>query len=455
MTRGFTQTPVFRSLIIAAACWLVSAGNARAQDYRTFNQANYELLADQDAPAIEPGTIITQQNWQKYKAYMPFGLQALWSGQVFWKIPADGQMVVGEAENIPDSKLWREQTEKWAGTTKLIIAQNGGTYLENYQTGRPFPDPSGPNAGEEAMWDFYYKYQPWVSYSFPYGAAYVDKFGNASLQRQWQVYYRLRHVSFTGKPILSPDAGPYDKTQYIEVTEPEQSRYTVALTVFYADPNQLEDHYNYLPALRRALRLSGASRCTPVLGGDTTYEDANSGFNGTPTAFRAAFFYKKKILGVVGIDPLHTKYPDDYFQPIGFPKPEVAKWELRNVWVYDLQRIPALSEGYCYADRVMYTDEQTAQNLYADDYDIARKLWKSHWIGYIPLPNGDPGSPAPQIGSAPTNFFVWDLEVPHASLTGVNLNHVPTQALGNDAPQQFQTDIHRFGSPSGLNEIMR
>src|SRR5690348_13848332 len=39
--------------------------------------------------AIPPGTVITMQNWQQYRQYMPDGMAALFAGQYFWKMPAD------------------------------------------------------------------------------------------------------------------------------------------------------------------------------------------------------------------------------------------------------------------------------------------------------------------------------------------------------------------------------
>src|SRR5713226_9859931 len=38
---------------------------------------------------IAPGTVITMQNWQQYKQFMPDGMVWLFGGQYFWKMPAD------------------------------------------------------------------------------------------------------------------------------------------------------------------------------------------------------------------------------------------------------------------------------------------------------------------------------------------------------------------------------
>jgi hypothetical protein len=44
---------------------------------------------------LPPGTVITMQNWQRYKQYMPDGMVALFEGEYFWKMPAHVSMEVG------------------------------------------------------------------------------------------------------------------------------------------------------------------------------------------------------------------------------------------------------------------------------------------------------------------------------------------------------------------------
>ena len=48
-----------------------------------------------------PGTVITMQNWQQYKDVMEQGLQILFSGQYFWKFPADFQMEICQTHDFP------------------------------------------------------------------------------------------------------------------------------------------------------------------------------------------------------------------------------------------------------------------------------------------------------------------------------------------------------------------
>ena len=90
---------------------------------------------------------------------------------------------------------------------------------------------------------------------------------------------RLAHVSEPGLPIYTPEAKDIDLALYLEVTEPEQSKYTVSLIIYFTDPTRIQEIWSFVPSLRRPLRLSASARCAPAAGSDATTEDQKSGFN--------------------------------------------------------------------------------------------------------------------------------------------------------------------------------
>ncbi|HTW86727.1 MAG TPA: hypothetical protein VMD75_01860, partial [Candidatus Binataceae bacterium] len=57
------------------------------------------LAAAQEEAAIKPGTVITMQNWQNYKDYLPAGLQLMFDGKTPWKLEPDYRMVIGPTHN--------------------------------------------------------------------------------------------------------------------------------------------------------------------------------------------------------------------------------------------------------------------------------------------------------------------------------------------------------------------
>jgi hypothetical protein len=60
----------------------------------------------------------------------------------------------------------------------------------------------------------------------------------------------------------------------------------------------LTEEYVFLPSLRRSLRLSSASRCTPILGTDYLADDTDW----KPAFFKPEYYGEKKLLVAVA-DP--------------------------------------------------------------------------------------------------------------------------------------------------------
>jgi hypothetical protein len=75
-----TQTNLIRLLTIVALSVLTS-------------EASLPLAFQEDS--IPPGTLITMQNWENYKQFMPDGMIWLFEGKYFWKMPPDVEIGVG------------------------------------------------------------------------------------------------------------------------------------------------------------------------------------------------------------------------------------------------------------------------------------------------------------------------------------------------------------------------
>jgi hypothetical protein len=52
------------------------------------------LAQSKDKKVIPVGTMITIQNWQQYKQFVPVGMIGLFEGRYFWKMPNDVEMYV-------------------------------------------------------------------------------------------------------------------------------------------------------------------------------------------------------------------------------------------------------------------------------------------------------------------------------------------------------------------------
>ncbi|MGH7906864.1 MAG: DUF1329 domain-containing protein, partial [Candidatus Binataceae bacterium] len=234
-----------------------------------------------------PGTVITTQNWQKYKDVMPPGMQALFSGKYFWKFPADFQMAIGPTHDYPLPKLYMENTEKYAKDVKIINLPDGGHSISGYVAGMPFPNPSAPLKGWKILVNSWYMYVPHVTCA-PHNNIYlVDRFGNRSEEVTSTVYRQFSNLSDPGMPINDPAGPGVLYAEYTRVLAPEQSKYTTQLTLYYTNPTKPEDLFLFIPALRRTLRLSSAARCSPFVGTDWTQDDVKQQFNGGIVRFDA------------------------------------------------------------------------------------------------------------------------------------------------------------------------
>ena len=137
---------MMKRITCVIAIWLIaciSSGETAAGD-----QA--KALMDGAAGAtIPPGTVITMANWQRYRAFMPDGMAALFEGKYFWKMPPDVRIEIGPTVILPLPRNYLAATEKNAQAVRLIELPNGGLTLDNYRGGIPFPNPAEPHKGME------------------------------------------------------------------------------------------------------------------------------------------------------------------------------------------------------------------------------------------------------------------------------------------------------------------
>ena len=140
---------------------------------------------------IPPGTKITPQNWQKYKDYMPQGLQIILSRTTLWKVPEDAVMEVGPLVDYPLPRSWYEASEKYKNQTKLVKLPTGGYTLEGYQAGTPFPDYSGPDKAYKILYDLYYHYSGSVNHYESRGYE-IDRYMSEYQNSSYQVFCNSR-----------------------------------------------------------------------------------------------------------------------------------------------------------------------------------------------------------------------------------------------------------------------
>ena len=417
--------------------------------------------AHSGAAAPQPGTHITYANWQSYKQFMPPAMQALFTGDHFWKMPADVQMEVGATLPMPLPPAYLADTEKNARRATLRKLPDAGYIPQGYATGIPFPNPLTQSAlaPYAIFYDLYYHYNPRLQRSVFCNYS-GDSYGNFTASGQADVVYsQLTHLSDPTMPTMIPTAGNYFFAKYIQQIAPEQGKYTTSLDLTYEDITKLDDIYTYLPSSRRPIRSSDAARCAPLQNSDFTWEDAALGPPGFPQQFEIKYLGDQRILALVHAVPAalrqcgtSTQLPGDYYYPaakgiLPWGKPSLGKWELRNVYVIEMSRLPAYSQSYCYSRRVLYIDKETFLPLAIELYDPQGGLFKFITQFWTPLavPSGGSvlGTNGPQAGWS-INFGDRHVSISLTQTSCYNLNCQP-QYL----------DASQYASPEGLMKIVQ
>jgi hypothetical protein len=403
--------------------------------------------------AIAAGTTVSMQNWRDFKQFMPEGMIALFEGTSSWKMPADVAMEVGPTVIHPLPEGYLAATEKHSPEVKLVELPGGGRTITGYQGGIPFPQPDEPHKGWKILANFWLRYMPHIVVNTPDNMGFnctMDGFANVNCVKGLWVARQLSDNTDPGVPATIPGTeGIYYSTWYM-VQEPEQDKYTTTLTIEYTDLSKDEDVYTFSPATRRAQRLSAAARCSSA-GTDTTRDDGRFAFDSNIPDFDVNLIGEQKILAQMDVGSAGANFPADYMMPLGWPKPTWGKWELRDVYVLDIRKIPSKVPGYCYGKRIMYVDKQFYGALWEDLYDPKMQLWKAALLQPIVIK-------VPRVGlqnlTGAQFSHWWDLQHQHATFSGPNDGHGYNILINDDVPAQY-LDLEKYTTPGGLTQVLR
>ncbi len=442
---------------LSAAADPVGASSQSGAAAPTFLGADDQTIADDAGQAVTttqtvpPGTRITPENWQKYRPFMSDGLQALFAGRYFWKMPADGEIQVGPTHVNPPPKTFMEATEKYAGQVKLVELPDGGLTLAGYQGGLPFPVPAEPHKGWKILANLWYRYFPHVSVIMHGGGCSIDHSGNINCAAGDIVYRQLSYNTDPGVPATIPGGEGKFFSQWYMLEEPEQQRYTASLQIADTDLTQNEDLYAFIPALRRYQPVSTLGRCSMTQGVDITEEDYRSGFDSNLTDLKVDFLGEKKILTLLLDRMPEGHFPDSFVMPLGWPKPAWGQWQLRDTYVIGVSKLPSKTGNYCYGKRVMYVDKTTFAPYWEELYDAKMQPWKivALFLRAVDLPG---------VGKVETSgsliYAFWDIQNDHASFVIDPTENSYKVYWNGQVPTDF-LDLTRYTTPSGLNMIMR
>ena len=431
----------FVALLLFALCPHIAAQTSTT---------NLKPNADGAAEQIPPGTTVNMQNWQRYREFMPDGMAALFEGRYAWKMPNDVALEVGPTIIHPLPRSYLAATEKYAGQVQLQELPDGGLTLRNYQGGAPFPNPQEPHKGWKILANLWYRYTPHLSVVSYADGCLVDHYGSVNCDAAQIVERQLAFNTDPDIPATIPGSEGKFITQWLMVLEPEQLRYAANLYISYTDLSRPDDQFAFIPALRRYQPISTLARCSPTHDTDAIPEDLHEGFDSNLTQVKVDLLAEKKVLSLVDISLPQGRFPENFDMPLGWPTPSWGKWQLRDIDVINVSKLPAYASGYCYGKRVLYVDKQFSAPLWEDLYDMQVRPWKFMGL-FLKTCN------VPQIG--PVNscgalvWSYWDVKNTHATFF-VDPNAAHPMYTNEDAPKEYN-DLVRFTTAPGLNQIMR
>lgn len=414
---------------------------------------------------IPPGTKITQQNWRQYQQFMGDGMKAVFEGNNYWHMPKDLVIEVGPTVSVPLPKQYVQDSEKYGSQTTLEKLPTGGFVPKDYVAGVPFPNPlkgDPAQVGQRVFWDAYYHYNPRVQYAENYSYT-MDTYGNMSQTSEIiAVYSQLTHLSDPGFPQTLPNNGGFFFAKYSQQVTPEQGKYFAILDLIPNDPSKLDELYEYVPSLRRSLRVTAAARCAPLYGTDMDIDDDNEGPPGLPQLYDIKYLGEKKILHQVHGNPAQFDAPGTPTGPlpefyylegkgiVPFLKPSGGPWELRDSYVIEVDRLPQFARGYCYGKRVLYVDKELYFTNQVDLYDAAGKLYKWLITYYDPVKIPGTGGDVMMCELCDSCTYVVNFQDEHATVFfGLH------GCLNNDCDKYGYLNIERYASPDGMMKIMQ
>jgi len=402
---------------------------------------------------IPVGTVITMQNWQQYQQFMPHGMQELAKGTYFWKLPPDFQLVVGPTHHYAPPVTFQQYTEKYSGLVKIGDGPGGKHLLTGYVAGWPFPNPAEPMKGWKILVNLWYGYTPKILCT-PHAHLYFqDRYHNSTSEAFIEVYQKLDHIGDAGFPITDPASNGVQYSEYLQITQPEQARYTAQLTLYYDDFAKDEDLFLFVPALRRSLRLSSAARCSPIIGSDYSQDEAKPTlFNCTPSRFDATYLGSPPLLGMTVSDPVNYGNINNFYPQVLMPTPAVGKWEVRPTYELDVRRIPSQQSGYCYSKKILWIDSEIYSTLWEDLYDVTGKLWKTAYVEPIATEVNGEGI---QGSSGHLYSVMYDIQGDHLSMYNSSDPPVKTNQDCANYDGENYMNTSRYATVSALSEIMR
>lgn len=324
--------------------WFAAVSLADAEPLMSESQPTLSS-AKTEAPqhsGILSGTTIDQHNWQIAEHLLP--------QEILHLIQAgDFAITVQETTDFPVRAAYQTATETYAHQVSL----DGGTRIEGYQGGRPFPvlDESEPGAGEKAAWNLRYRDMP-KALELRVTMQSVNNSGTITMQNQgrMQARYGLHRVGEEQNDPQWQERGVYMKATF-QLLAPADLEGQVRILTVHDDTALTHEDLSYSPQNRRirksyanVLGLMGGGRYEVLM-----EEQPPFFFIGYTHAYQWTYKGEQTLLmpGFLRAEHLTFGGKNNWYPN--------AAWELRRVVI--LEAVPKASHPY--GKRTFYLDAQT------------------------------------------------------------------------------------------------
>lgn len=328
------------------------------------------------APEIKPGKY-TYKDLVKYQ-----GLKELMWPDLYNRIKPGGPPHAGnipEFEIVPTRQYYyalpiAEATKQNNGKTKLD--DKGYIIDETWESGLPFPQPSGKFKAQQVIYNLEKRYLSWG------GMTYIS-FRPIGLNKQLHIdfngEYIIKALPLSGRVLLEP-YGWYDeraeqlreKSAYIyQFDAPRDVAGTAFSSLYFRGTEETDQLMVFIPSLRRVRKLTATDTQDPIQGQDIIYDDNDSFLQKlSPTRYP----YKYEVIEEREfLLPALTHDGAEYVSSEGYEFRNM-RFERRPMYVIKLTQ---LDSNYVYGSRIFYIDKETFLMASMSNYDQKGRLYRT------------------------------------------------------------------------------
>jgi hypothetical protein len=311
-----------------------------------------------------------------------------------------------------------EATKRNEGKTKLDA--QGYIISSSWESGLPYPMPSGPFKAQQLLYNWEKRYGTSES-----GYMFVNARGfNRSLAEDAHNVNFGGNLLLAGRVIQKPygwfdeRAKKYDEMRAISTFfyQPQDSFGMAVSTIAYSPVEKLDLNLAYVPAIRRVKKMSATDTQDAVGGQDQIYDD-KGGFG---QKLNPKFYpYKFELIG--DREYLVPTYTWDGSIFVTSKEKELRNYKFERRPTYVIQ-LTQLDPGYVYSKRIIYMDKELFQIYRVENFDQKGRLYRTTETQY---------AFTPEMGGVLAHFVQARDHVDLHSFAGQHLQ-IPDSRVGRD-----------------------